>query len=354
MQTIRKTVLENLPVGLLIIAGDGKIMEASSSACHILGCPVQGFVGNSFGELFLSQAENAPFTSVVLDAIQKETPTIKRLTAYHTPNGEKKHLSVLSSVQREDGKLSTIVVIIEDLTQLHKLYEREKRILAQNHRLATERAESLIKFASSVAHQIRNPITAIAGFSRLLERTVGEAEQGPLEAIQDETRKLEAMVRAVAEYSAIAIDHIAPVNLWIIIEEAKRRIENHAAVAGQGIVWVTECPDMNIPADKTLMITALSELLLNGAEFAGPGSRITICAHEDDTTISINVTDNGPGFTADDLEMAFDPFYTTKSVGAGMGLTRAKRILVEHQGTVEISNTEDGARGTLSFPANHL
>lgn len=351
MQQLREAILENLPVGLLIIGGDGKIIEASPSACYILGCPLEGFVGNSWGDIFLSQEENLEFTEVVLEAIQKETSKVERTTPYYAPDGGKKYLSVISSAQREKGKITAIIVLIEDLTELHEMHEREKEILEINHRLATQRAESLIAFAGSVAHQIRNPIMAIAGFSRLLERKSDEATRETLEAITDETKKLETMVRAVAEYSAITLDNVAPVNLWVIIEEAKHRIENHQAIAGHNIEWITECPDMNIKVDRNHMALALSELLVNGAEFAGAGSTVKICAMEEGRDILITVTDSGPGFTEDGLKMAFDPFFTTKTVGAGMGLTRAKRIITEHQGSIIIENhSKGGAKVVISIP----
>lgn len=351
MDKILETILENLPVGLLVINGTGHIIEANPSACEMLGCPIEGFVGHQWGDIFLSKEDNLEFTEVVLDAIQKETPRVKRVTPYYSPDGDKKYLSVISSAQREGGKITAIIVLIEDLTELRRLHEREKNILAQNHRLAAERAESLIAFASSVAHQIRNPIMSIAGFSRLLERRADPGAREPIQAIKEETEKLETMVRAVAEYSAIAIDNLTPVNLWVIIEEAKHQIENHPAVKRQSINWKTECPDMNIKADKDLMIRAMAELLLNGAEFAGPGATVAVCAREENGTIIISVTDSGAGFNDEGLEMAFDPFYTTKPIGAGMGLTRAKRIVNEHQGAMAHGNVESGGgRVSVTLP----
>lgn len=350
VERLNEVILDNLPVGLLVIGGDGRIIEANPAACSILGCPIEGFVGNQWGDIFLSQESNLEFTEVVLDAIQKETPKIERITPYHSPDGKKKYLSVISSAQREEGVITSIVVLFEDLTELHDLHEREKMILAQNHRLATERAESLIGFASSVAHQIRNPIMAIAGFSRLLERRADDASREPLEAIKDETKKLETMVRAVAEYSSITVEALTPVNLWVVIEEARHRIAGHPAVRDQRINWQIDCPDMNILADKELLAQALGEVLLNSAEFAGPDSMVIINSKENNNSVSINVKDSGPGFVPEGLDRAFDPFYTTKPVGAGMGLTRAKRIMGEHKGSIELSNGEAGARVSLVLP----
>ncbi len=123
------------------------------------------------------------------------------------------------------------------------------------------------------------------------------------------------------------------------------------AVKGRTITWDTECPDMNVTADRHLLARALFELLLNSIEFAGDGPAVKICAKDKDGFVVISIADNGPGFTAEGLEMAFDPFYTTKPVGAGMGLTRAKRIVNEHQGSMTIGNGPDGgARVQVPFP----
>ncbi|WP_419785167.1 sensor histidine kinase [Pseudodesulfovibrio sp.] len=355
MSAIQELILKNLPVGLLVIDRNGKIIEASPSACTILGCPMDDFKSRQWGEIFLSRQENLEFSEVVLDAIQNETPTVERVTPYLAPNGDQKYLSVISSAEREDGKITAIVVLFEDLTELHRLNQREKHILEVNHRLAKQRAESLIAFAQSVAHQVRNPLMAIAGFSRLLERNANETEHQSLEAIREEATKLESMVRAVAEYSAIVVGPPIQVNLWVVIEDAKHRIAEHPAVANQGIDWQADCPDMSIKADRDLTALALSEVLLNAAEFAGPKATIRICAKEVDATIKITVTDNGPGFTREGLGMAFDPFFTTKASGAGMGLTRARLILNGHQGTMDIDNhPEGGARVTMTLPVEPL
>jgi PAS domain S-box-containing protein len=353
MQQLVEAILVNLPVGLIIIGSDGRIIEANRAACHILGCSLDEFKGGTWGELFLSHGDNPEFAEVVTDAIQNETRKVERVTPYQLPDGKRKFLSVISAALHDKGRMSSIVVLIEDMTELAVMHQREKDILAQNHRLATDRAKSLIAFARSVAHQIRNPIMSIAGFTRLLKRKANDDARESLDAIAEETLKLEGMVRSVAEYSAIAVARIAQVNLWVVIEEAKRHIENHPAFIGQDIRWKTDCPDMNLRVDRDLMVQALAELLLNSAEFAGVKAEITVCAKESEGAVTITVTDSGPGFTSEGLDLAFDPFYTTKTVGAGMGLTRARRIVGEHQGTIAIANTDDGhARITIYLPVN--
>lgn len=355
MEQFIKTIFTHLPVGILVIGADGRIVEANPASCTILGCPVSGFVGNSWGDIFLSQENNLEFTEVVLDAIQKETPRIQRTAPYFGPDGSKKYLSVISSAQRENGKIQAIVVLIEDLTELHHMHEREKDFLEQNHKLAQQRADSLISFARSVAHQIRNPITSIAGFSRLLTRHATEEQREPLEAIREETGKLEVMVRAVAEYSSLTVNAQVLVNLWVVIQDARHRIEDHPAVTRRDVTWNTDCPDISILADRDLMAQAVSEILLNGIEFGGPTPEITISASEINGHVVIIVEDTGPGFTAEGLDLGLDPFYTTKTVGAGMGLTRAKRIIDEHQGGMEIGNTEaGGGRVTITLPKSPI
>lgn len=353
MQKLVEAILANLPVGLIIIGPNGRIVEANRAASLILGCPLEEFRHSTWGELFMSRGDNLEFSEVVLDAIQNETPKSERVTPYRTPEGDERFLSVISSALRDEGRISSIVVLIEDMTQLNALNQREKNILALNHRLAEERAQSLIAFARSVAHQIRNPVMTIAGFARLLTRKADPSILEPLEAITEETLRLETMVRSVADYSAISVGQTVQVNLWVVIEEAKRRIENHPAVSGQNLRWKTDCPDMNMRVDRDLMVQGLAELFLNSAEFAGPGAEISLCAKERNGTLTLTLTDNGPGFSNEGLELAFDPFYTTKTVGAGMGLTRTKRIVGEHQGTIDIANTGDGhAQVTIDLPVN--
>lgn len=355
MEQIVETILGNLPVGLLVIGSDGKVIEANPSACRILGCSAQGFVGKSWGDIFFSQESNLEFTNVVLDAIQNVKPVIERVTPYFSPDGDKKYLSVISSTERQGGSITAIVVIIEDLTELHGLHEREKRILAQNHELAQERAASLVSFASSVAHQIRNPIMAIAGFSRLIKRKVGETIREPVEAIEEETAKLETMVRSVAEYSAISMENVSLVNVWTIMEDARKRLVKHPAAESTKVTWETECPDMNIRADRPLLSCALAEILINSLEFGGDSVTLGFRIQEMDERVEMVLSDDGPGMTEAGLGMAFDPFYTTKPIGAGMGLTRAKRIVGEHQGRIRIQHgASAGVEVLISLPLDGI
>ena len=161
-----------------------------------------------------------------------------------------------------------------------------------------------------------------------------EASREPLEAIKEEARKLETMVRAVAEYSSIEMGPEASVNLWVIIEEAKKKIEDHPAVAGQPLEWKTECPDMNVKVDRPLMVQALAEVLLNAAEFGGPTTVVEICAREKESTIRIGVVDNGPRL---------------HRRGAGNGL----RPLLYHQGRGRGHGADQGQAHRQRAPGDH-
>lgn len=355
-ENVIHAVLENLPVGLMVISPDGTIREANPASCTILGCPEGGFAGRKWGEVFLPDQENSAFSEVVLDAIQREVPRIQRVTPFRLKNGKERYLSVISAALRDErGKMESIVILVEDLTEIQTLHEREKQILEQNHKLATERAESLTAFADSVAHQIRNPVMAIAGFARILAPRVDENGAEALTAITEEASKLDVMVRAVAEYSALKMSDPVPVNIWVLIEDAKHLIEDHPAVRGKQVTWEADCPDAGVVADRPLLAKALAEALLNAVEFSGEEPHVTISAKAQNANVVITVSDNGPGFGPRALSMAFDPFFTTKPVGAGMGLTRAKRIMAEHQGTMRVADRESGgAEVSLLLPRDHV
>ncbi len=104
--------------------------------------------------------------------------------------------------------------------------------------------------------------------------------------------------------------------------------------------------------DPPLMRLAVSEVAVNAVEaLPATGGRVRLSARGEDGGVVFAVEDNGPGIPGEELEYVFDPFYTTKTVGVGMGLTKANRAVQEHGGDIAIQSVEgEGATVTLTVP----
>jgi len=340
--SVTQNILESLPTGLLVIAPDGAITQVNHALCSILGHPRESFARSGWAELFLEPERNLDFNQMILDVIGGKQVGLRRVVPYLAPDGRKALLSVVSSYVQEGGELAGIVVLMEDVTELDRLHQQEKDLLAENSRLQSERAAALRKLAMSVAHQVRNPVLAIGGFSlRLMQRPeVDTAVRDRLQVIHESAQRLESMVRAVGEYAGIALGPRERVGLREIFLAAVRRME--VVAAGRPVRFQVDPVEGEVYVDPSLAGMALTAGLENALDFGPEGGVVRLGAVAEPGGWAIEIEDQGTGFKQEDLPFVFDPFFTTKAQGVGMGLALVRRIAAEHRGEALACNAERG------------
>lgn len=362
-QLIVQRIVENMPIGLMVIDPEGRIVVANEALCSILELSREDMGDKGWGELFIKEDKNVEFNQTLIDVILKEVENLQRRVAYETPSGRFKHLSVSSSYLTEDGRLVGIVLLVEDVTERRLMHLRETRMLSAMHQLQVERTEGLNKLALSVAHQIRNPMSTIGGFAHMLlrnKRLEPEAEEN-LRIILSELRKLENLVRVVTEYASIPQAKTLPVRVNTMIENAFERLERIAAERGRRVRLSLHCaPEIEAEVDPSTFPGALDAILLNALEatsqggqgaLGGKDAEILAFAETGPAGLRIRVRDHGVGVNAKDLPFVFDPFFTTKPQAVGMGLCLAKRVALEHQGEISLTSEEgEGAEVILRAP----
>ncbi|KHK04369.1 two-component system sensor histidine kinase NtrB [Desulfovibrio sp. TomC] len=352
---IAQNVVESLPVGLLIVDHTGAFATVNSAAAAILGYPREQLLGRGWGELFFENDANARFNQIVMDVIQNELVGLCRVVPYAAPNGGVLELSITSSYLSGDSNSAGVVVILHDITELSRMQRRETEILKEVNRIQGEKIRGLNKLAASVAHQIRNPIFAIGGFATRLSREIkdlGIASQYP-GIILDEARRLETIVRTVARFASLGPLHLKPTTLPAVAANARNRTEAMTASLGRGVAWdLAAIPEVSLVADGDLLAAALTELFRNSIQFAvkdAVGIRLTAAVIGE--RMEIAVTDDGPGIPPADAPHIFDPFFSSRADGCGVGLTLAQEILLEHNGQIALDRDyAPGSRFTLSLP----
>jgi PAS domain S-box-containing protein len=338
---VAQNVLEGLPVGLLVIGGNGEIEVANPAASGILGYTREDLLTRGWGELFLSNDANYLFNQVFLEVIQKEKVGLNRDVPYEKPDGGRLHLSVTSSFLRS-GEALAVVVLLHDVTEIYHMRQREYAILMEKTRLQQEKIGSLNNFALSVAHQIRNPAFAIGGFARRLSELLGK--NGLTSAypgiIADEVQRLERIVKSVVRLASLPSASVRKVKLAEAVREARREAEALAASRGKRLVVSGPGEDALAMADPALMGLCLSELFANSIDFSQDGEvRIDLSATLSGEYLDLAVADNGPGIRDEILPFVFDPFFSSKTDGVGMGLTLARQVALEHGGDIWIDES---------------
>ncbi len=338
---ILNNILESIPVGLLVINPEGEIVTSNDAASEILGYACRMFEGKGWGDLFLEDLRNDAFNQVILDVINEKKVNLHRRVSYVQPGGKTLQLSVTGSFLRENEEIAGVVLIFHDVTELQLLHEREKRVLEEKHRLERERAEGLMRLAMAISHQIRNPVMSIGGFAMRILGKTGEDSSfaGYLKSILSDAERLEAIVKAVGEYTRMSMSKPANALLSEIIEAEVIDLKKKASHLGKRLKWSLALSRFEFPVDPALFSRAVREVLLNALEFQKDDEGLVrIVLVKKPVGLLLKVVDNGMGISTKDLPYVFDPFFTTKAVGVGMGLCLVKRIVREHGGAVRIDS----------------
>ena len=195
--------------------------------------------------------------------------------------------------------------------------------------------------AMAVAHQIRNRTITIAGFANLIKKKefISPDVGGHIETILHESWRLESMVRDVTTYASIEIEALKPSGVRELLEKAMERIEDTLKAKGQAVEWDASFQDQTVLVDPRLFVQAFEAIMQNCADFSEGQPKIRVSVSHGRLYCSIEVTDHGCGITKKDLPFVYDPFFTNKPKGSGMGLCIVKRVAMAHQWDIAIEST---------------
>jgi PAS domain S-box-containing protein len=234
-----------------------------------------------------------------------------------------------------------------DITQLKKMAQRESAMLRS---LAI-----LGESASTLAHEIKNPITAIHLALRAVAHELGEDQRTILEDLAGRMEKLERSMRRMLEFARPLSCKTERIDPAVLIGEVLGLLEARAADAGLEIASAVDdgCPE--ILGDQLLLEQVLSNLVGNAIEACegdGPGGRCIVRACAAPGQVMLSVEDDGPGITPELRDDLFKPFATGRVGGTGLGLALARKIVEAHGGTIAAGQGElGGASFRLALPA---
>src|SRR5205807_1829406 len=243
----------------------------------------------------------------------------------------------------EDEQLG-VICACEDLTAARAMEER----LRQADRLAT-----LGRMSANIAHEIRNPLASLTGAIEVLAShgTAGEVRERLAQIVLKESGRLSEILRAFLEYARPAPLVRARVNVVEPIDEVLVLLE-HRAAAGMLKIAREFPPSLEWVADAQQFRQALWNLCLNAVEAMPDGGELRVSAGVVDGRLEVRVGDTGEGIPREDLGHVFEPFFSTKLDGSGLGLALVHRIMQEHGGEVQVESAPGaGSIFTLRFPA---
>jgi two-component system sensor histidine kinase HydH len=237
-------------------------------------------------------------------------------------------------------------------SQLHAL-EASQRVALQNEKLA-----AIGRLVAGIAHEVRNPLGVIRASASMVREHFSSKDEAyrACEFIREEIDRLNGLITSLLTFSRPAELRLQPVAIEQVIEKALQLTSEE--FQRRGITVARESNDAlpTVTADPDLIAQVVFGLLINAAEAIGEQGVVIVRTTSNAQELQVEVVDTGPGVPPAEAERIFEPFYTTKPTGTGLGLPMAARIVRAHGGLIEVVLTPDapkrnvGARFRIHLP----
>lgn len=346
-------ILATLSTGLISVDSQGRLLYMNLAAEALLGFDSEEYLGmpvlGAVDAVSPSLAVAVRQSLVSRRALAREKVTARL-------GGEDRVLGLSTAVLERAGAATTVTVIFQDITDAD-------RIDALNRR--TERLEAVAELSASLAHEIKNPLASIrSSVEQLGSDRLDEADRSTLSSlILTESDRLSRLLSDFIEFARIRSGAVEPVNVADIVETAVALAREHPDAVDDTELDVTIDPTGGptwTSGDADLLHRAVFNLVLNAVQFAGPKGTVAVTVNVrsgdrgglEPKLVQILVEDSGPGIDPDERSRIFDPFYTTRVDGSGLGLSVVHRAVEAHAGTVFIeSSILGGAAFVIQLPA---
>lgn len=336
-------VLASMTNGLMTIDLEKKIVTVNEMAKRIVGRGKEGIAGFSMEQVL---GEQHPLYKILMETLTQEKG-ISHIEVELKRDGESLWLIAGTSLLiGGEGKTIGALVIFQDITQIKSLEEK----LRQADRLA-----ALGTLSAGLAHEIKNPLSAIKTFVQLLPQKIGNPSfmekfniTVPREVdrinhlVEDLLELTRKRVRSLVDLKADSLIHQV---IDLHGEELKKR-----QIAFQDHLNKTILP---VHGDAETLYRAFSNLIINAIQAMPNGGTLSISSKLDSSSSSVEITfrDTGIGMDETTAKNIFNPFFTTKDKGVGLGLALTRKIIEDHRGTIEVVSEKGmGTTFTVLLP----
>ncbi len=334
-------IVENIPVGLLFISENGRILTVNNACEKMLRITPQESVNRKADDVLPS-----PISGLLNEALRSSDVLIREIDV--PVRGKNMLFEASASILKDDhDQFLGCIVLLRDITEIRHLKKEMQR---------KERLASLGSLAAGVAHEIRNPLSSIKGFATYFKERYKDVpeDQDTAEIMIREVERLNRVIGQLLEFAR-------PLNVQQktndIVEVLRHSIEViRKQAVSQGIsIDARDLPDGPVYAyiDQDRVGQVLLNIYLNAVEAMENGGVLKVWIEHDEVNenIAVNISDTGYGIPGQDVGRVFDPYFTTKQSGTGLGLAIVHKIMEAHSGQVTITSTEEkGTTVSLILP----
>jgi PAS domain S-box-containing protein len=329
---------------------EGTILSINPAATRLLGYNSSEMIGRNLDEFIAPQAREG--FKEYLERISKG-PTDKGLLHLITKDGQERILVYHNLLYQEPGHAPYVLGHAQDITERQHAEEALRDIqttLARNERIA-----ALGRVTAHLAHELKNPIAGLRLYSLHLKSKVADKLSASEMSIID---KIIGGINHLSETAENVLTFARPMTLTRHSVDHKRLVRDaiqllEPQLAANNIkVNLDLSPSVDsIMIDEAAMRATLVNLIVNSIQAMSGGGELTISSASSDGMLQLAVADTGRGMTPDQIKQVFEPFYTTKSQGLGLGMSYALKVVERHGGSIQAeSNLGEGARISITLP----
>jgi two-component system sensor histidine kinase PilS (NtrC family) len=326
-----ENILQSVPSGVISFDQEMRITKVNLAAEKILEVRVENIIGEYHTDVL-----NKP----IIDFLNDRKVIERAEVAYTTPSGKRIWLGLtLSPLKNMDGMIIGQILVFTDLTHL-KAVESQIKL--------RDKLSSLGEISAGIAHELRNPMGVIAGYTKLLSKKADNYLKPTVEAISKEIVVMDRIISDFLSFAKPAELNIAKSNLKAIIENCVTSVIGKRTDISLNID-INALPTLK--GDEVLLRQAFINLIQNAVDAMPQGGNLTIKALPTSVDfIDMLISDTGHGISENIKDKIFLPFFTTKEQGTGLGLAIVHKIVISHGGSISIESSEKGTTFKIRLP----
>jgi len=350
-----RTIFEDAAIGIALTDAGGRVLEANPALRQMLRCDAEALRGRIVTTLLHHPGEDVDEAELFAELVAGERKAYGLQGQCVRQSGEPTWANLMvSGVRGDTGELKYVIAMVEDITERRQAQEA----LIQSEKLAVTG-----RLAASLAHEINNPLQSVIGCMGLAQESLAAGEEKDADdLLRIATEELERAAAIVAQLRDLnrpaGSGERARADVNLLLEHVLMLTREQFHRRGVEVVRdvTVDLPSLVLAPDRIQQ--AFLNLVLNAMEAMPDGGRLRVStsrrqpevAH-DPSGVSISFTDTGPGIAPEALPHIFDPFYTTKPEGLGLGLYITRSIVEEHGGRIEVESLfREGATFTVWLP----
>lgn len=343
LQNFTRSILESTTSGVLSVDQNMRIVACNRAAADIFGMDEDELVGSKLSELCKGETDLCRQAQQVLSGERERVDTELKLT---NARGRVVPATVSIAPHKDlAGDKIGVVVTLEDLTEVRELYEQLLR---------ADRLAAMGELVAGVAHEVRNPLGTIRASIQLLEGENPDvpsvAELAPV--VKQEIDRLDGVIKALLDFGRPSKPVFADVDLPKVIEDVVTFTRRYARRAHVSVATKAADGRAHVWADAEQLKQVFINLIFNAVQAMPDGGQVTIETADADGFVKVTVRDTGTGMPSDVLGKIWDPFFTTRDEGSGLGLAVVHRIVDEHGGYIGVvSEVGNGTTFVVKLPA---